>query len=113
MQPDEITFAVMLRGYGNQNPADWQKIDAVLTQMKMTYGLEPTASKLLTGPRLGLSLSQIQLAFWSRTFGTLVGFAAGKLTAAVGCSLVNHSVLSLWRCCAGNLLVASRHIVTA
>lgn len=45
LQPDEVTFAVMLRGYGNQNPPDWQKIDSVLTQMKMTYGLEPSASK--------------------------------------------------------------------
>jgi hypothetical protein len=35
----------MLRGYGNQNPPDWQKIDSVLTQMKMSYGLEPTASE--------------------------------------------------------------------
>lgn len=44
LQPDEITFAVMLRGYGNQNPPNWQKIDSVLTQMKMTYGLEPTST---------------------------------------------------------------------
>lgn len=46
LQPDEITFAVMLRGFGNQTPADWQKVDSVLTQMRMTYGVEPTASKL-------------------------------------------------------------------
>jgi hypothetical protein len=45
LQPDEITFAVMLRGYGSQNPPDWQKIDSVLTQMKMSYGLEPSASE--------------------------------------------------------------------
>ncbi|KAF6259298.1 hypothetical protein COO60DRAFT_1514203 [Scenedesmus sp. NREL 46B-D3] len=43
LQPDEITFAVMLRGYGSQSPPDWQKIDSVLTQMKMSYGLEPSA----------------------------------------------------------------------
>jgi hypothetical protein len=45
LQPDEITFAVMLRGYGSQSPPDWQKIDSVLTQMKMSYGLEPSASE--------------------------------------------------------------------
>jgi len=45
LQPDEVTFAVMLRGYGSQNPPEWQKIDAVLTQMKATFGLEPTASE--------------------------------------------------------------------
>jgi hypothetical protein len=47
LQPDEITFAVLLRGYGSQNPPAWQSIDSVLTSMKNTYGIEPTASKSL------------------------------------------------------------------
>jgi pentatricopeptide repeat protein len=46
LQPDEVTFAVLLRGYGNQNPPSWQSIDTVLTTMKNTYGIEPTASEL-------------------------------------------------------------------
>lgn len=45
LQPDEVTFAVLLRGYGNQNPPAWQSIDTVLTTMKNTYGIEPTASE--------------------------------------------------------------------
>jgi hypothetical protein len=45
LQPDEITFAVLLRGYGSQNPPAWQSIDGVLTTMKTAYGIEPTASK--------------------------------------------------------------------
>jgi pentatricopeptide repeat protein len=41
--PDEVTFAVLLRGYGSRSPPDWQSVDAVLTRMKANYGLEPTA----------------------------------------------------------------------
>jgi hypothetical protein len=45
LQPDEVTFAVLLRGYGSQSPPSWQSIDTVLTTMKNTYGIEPTASE--------------------------------------------------------------------
>ncbi|KAF8072794.1 hypothetical protein HT031_000454 [Scenedesmus sp. PABB004] len=44
LQPDEVTFAVMLRGYGGQSPPDWARLDAVLSQMKVTYGLDPTST---------------------------------------------------------------------
>ncbi|KAG2430766.1 hypothetical protein HYH02_013605 [Chlamydomonas schloesseri] len=43
LQPDEVTFAVLLRGYGATNPPDWPRIDATLTTMRMKYGIEPTA----------------------------------------------------------------------
>lgn len=44
LQPDEVTFAVLLRGYGALDPPDWVKIDATLTAMRTKYNLEPTAS---------------------------------------------------------------------
>lgn len=43
LQPDEVTFAVLLRGYGGKNPPQWEAIDAVLTRMKNGYGMQPTA----------------------------------------------------------------------
>ncbi|KAL6756025.1 hypothetical protein V8C86DRAFT_2659331 [Haematococcus lacustris] len=43
LQPDEITFAVLLRGYGFRKPADWVKMDSVLTTMRTKYNMEPTA----------------------------------------------------------------------
>lgn len=42
--PDEIVFAVLVRGYGAQSPPDWVKMDAVMTRMKNEYALEPSAT---------------------------------------------------------------------
>ncbi len=42
LKPDEVTFAVMLRGYGAQDPPAWQQIDATLTRMKVDYGIDPS-----------------------------------------------------------------------
>ena len=45
LAPDEVTFAVLLRGYGSKSPPDWVRMDTVLTTMRTKYGLEPTASE--------------------------------------------------------------------
>eukprot|EP00983_Pelagomonas_calceolata_P083991 1156272-Pelagomonas_calceolata.AAC.4 len=45
LEPDEVAFAVLLRGYGNANPPNWQKIDATLTTMQLKYGLVPATSE--------------------------------------------------------------------
>jgi hypothetical protein len=42
LEPDEVTFAVLLRGYGSQDPPAWQQIDATLTAMKQKYAIEPS-----------------------------------------------------------------------
>uniref|UniRef100_A0A7R9V574 Pentacotripeptide-repeat region of PRORP domain-containing protein n=1 Tax=Chlamydomonas euryale TaxID=1486919 RepID=A0A7R9V574_9CHLO len=44
LQPDEVTFAVLLRGYGDCVPPRWTDMDAALTRMKKTYGIEPTST---------------------------------------------------------------------
>ena len=44
LQPDEVAFAVLLRGYGSRNPPDWSSIDTVLTTMRTKFGITPTAS---------------------------------------------------------------------
>ena len=49
LQPDEVTFTVLLRGYGALDPPDWVKIDTTLTTMRMKYGIQPTASELGPG----------------------------------------------------------------
>ncbi|PNW88876.1 hypothetical protein CHLRE_01g048750v5 [Chlamydomonas reinhardtii] len=43
LQPDEVTFSVLLRGYGATTPPDWPRIDSTLTTMRVKYGIEPTA----------------------------------------------------------------------
>lgn len=45
LQPDEVAFAVLLRGYGGTSPPNWQKIDATLTTMQLKYGLSPGTSE--------------------------------------------------------------------
>lgn len=45
LQPDEVTFAVLLRGYGGSDPPAWVKIDATLTRMRQQYDIVPTASE--------------------------------------------------------------------
>lgn len=42
LQPDEVSYAVLLRGYGSKDPPDWVKIDACLGAMK-TKDIEPSA----------------------------------------------------------------------
>lgn len=44
LQPDEVTFAVLLRGYGAANPPAWPKIDATLGRMRRSFGIAPTAT---------------------------------------------------------------------
>jgi hypothetical protein len=45
LEPDEVTFAVLLRGYGAQTPPAWPSIDTCLTQMKNKHSIQPTASE--------------------------------------------------------------------
>lgn len=42
LQPDEITFSVLLRGYGEANPPRWTAISAMLASMERDYGVMPT-----------------------------------------------------------------------
>jgi hypothetical protein len=42
LKPDEVTFAVLLRGYGAQDPPAWQQIDATLTRMKVDFSIDPS-----------------------------------------------------------------------
>lgn len=78
LQPDEVTFAVLLRGYGSQSPPAWQSIDTVLTTMKNTYGIEPTASKWQRASRSGLWGAPPQLPAWHGHANELVGTCTGR-----------------------------------
>jgi len=44
LQPDEVTFAVLLRAYGASDPPQWPKIDATLGRMRRSFGIAPTAT---------------------------------------------------------------------
>jgi pentatricopeptide repeat protein len=42
LAPDEVTFSVLLRGYGDQQPPRWTAISNTLNTMERTYGLAPS-----------------------------------------------------------------------
>jgi pentatricopeptide repeat protein len=44
LRPDEVTFAVLLRGYGAATPPLWPKIDATLGRMRRAFRIAPTAT---------------------------------------------------------------------
>eukprot|EP00197_Chlamydomonas_leiostraca_P010531 CAMPEP_0202866914 /NCGR_PEP_ID=MMETSP1391-20130828/8427_1 /ASSEMBLY_ACC=CAM_ASM_000867 /TAXON_ID=1034604 /ORGANISM="Chlamydomonas leiostraca, Strain SAG 11-49" /LENGTH=195 /DNA_ID=CAMNT_0049546903 /DNA_START=128 /DNA_END=716 /DNA_ORIENTATION=- len=44
LTPDEVTFSVLLRGYGGLNPPDWVRIDSTLTTMRTKFNITPTAT---------------------------------------------------------------------
>jgi len=40
--PDEVTFSVIVRGYGDQQPPRWTAISNALTAMEREHGITPT-----------------------------------------------------------------------
>lgn len=42
--PDEVTFLVLIRGYGSQDPPRWSDISDTLNMMQNKYQVDPSAS---------------------------------------------------------------------
>lgn len=42
LQPDEVAFMVLIRGYGDEYPPRWTNIATVLSTMEHSYGITPT-----------------------------------------------------------------------
>lgn len=61
LEPDEITFAILLRGYGNQKPPAWSQITRLLSLMVADYGCQPDigGSLLQHFCYLGFRLSEL------------------------------------------------------
>ena len=50
LQPDDVTFSVLMRGYGETNPPSWVLISGLLNMMDKKFGMKPslgTASVLM------------------------------------------------------------------
>ena len=41
LQPDDVAFSVLVRGYGEAAPPQWAAISAVLGRMQQQYGMKP------------------------------------------------------------------------
>lgn len=42
MEPDDITYCVMIRGFGDRSPPEWAAIKGALIGMEEDFGLRPT-----------------------------------------------------------------------
>ena len=42
LEPDDVTFAVMVRGYGDSDPPQWAAISALLGVMQSRYDMNPS-----------------------------------------------------------------------
>lgn len=42
LAPDEVTFSVMVRGYGDQEPPRWTAISNALSTMERDFGITPS-----------------------------------------------------------------------
>ena len=42
LEPDDVTFAVMVRGYGESDPPQWTAISALLSVMQSRYDMKPS-----------------------------------------------------------------------
>jgi hypothetical protein len=41
LQPDDITFSTLVRGYGDAEPPQWSGISTVLATMQQRFGMRP------------------------------------------------------------------------
>ncbi len=41
LQPDDVAFSVLVRGYGEAAPPQWAAISVVLARMQQQFGMKP------------------------------------------------------------------------
>ena len=41
LQPDDVAFSVLVRGYGDTVPPQWAAISTVLARMQQQFGMKP------------------------------------------------------------------------
>lgn len=46
LEPDDVTFSVLVRGYGESEPPQWLAISGLLSQMSRKYDVKPSTGDL-------------------------------------------------------------------
>ncbi len=72
LEPDEITFAILLRGYGNQKPPAWPQITRLMTLMVSEHNYQPDIGKHPDRCFIALALSSPIPTLTSVPFSCLV-----------------------------------------
>ena len=86
LEPDDVTFSVLVRGYGESEPPQWLAISGLLSLMSRKYDVKPS-----TGRGFGASLLRL------RACGLILHHALHVLMAS---SMLPRSDL---QCIAGDL----------
>ena len=47
LQPDDVTFSVLMRGYGEMNPPSWVLISGLLKMMDKKFSMKPSLGTVL------------------------------------------------------------------
>ena len=50
LQPDDVTFSVLMRGYGEMKPPSWVLISGLLKMMDKKFSMKPSLGDILRGP---------------------------------------------------------------
>jgi hypothetical protein len=45
LEPDDVTFSVLVRGYGETEPPQWLAISGLLSMMSRKYEVQPITGK--------------------------------------------------------------------
>ena len=48
LQPDDVTFSVLLRGYGETSPPSWVLISGLLKMMDQKFAMKPSLGTAAT-----------------------------------------------------------------
>ena len=63
LEPDDITFSTLVRGFGDSEPPQWGGISSVLAMMQQKFGMKPGSGESRRLPQLLLvaGISQMQV----------------------------------------------------
>ena len=57
LEPDDVTFSVLVRGYGETEPPQWLAISGLLSMMSRKYEVQPSTGESVTVYRSATSPS--------------------------------------------------------
>ena len=55
LEPDDVTFSVLVRGYGESEPPQWLAISGLLSLMSRKYDVKPSTGKSCSSSHCGLA----------------------------------------------------------
>lgn len=77
LEPDDVTFSVLVRGYGEREPPQWLAISGLLSMMSRKYEVQPS-----TGERVPVYRSATSRFPHAAVYSLIGGSVSAKLAAS-------------------------------